>query len=404
MQRLSTQRLFHAPHRLMFFIGAGNVLLAMLWWACWLLAMRMGHPFPQPQVPAGWLHAFIMQYQVLPSFFFGFLLTTFPKWTGLPEIPRRRFAPVGIGMMTGQIATLTAAVGVPHALEVGIVLTLFGWLAGLIALGSCLVREPGRTWHAYSCLGGLVLGFFGLLCWAAFVFSLTSPLAAIISIKIGTFGLLLPIYLTVAHRMFPFFASNAMKHTGYTVWRPMWLLVIIWPLILAHLAIELLGKAQYLWPIDGLLLLLSIWMLVKWWPRGKKPVILTVLFVGFAWIPVTFALYVLQSVALYTNGQLILDRAPAHSLFVGFFGSVLVAMVTRVSQGHSGRPLVMPPVAIYAFIAINLTAAVRITSDIVSDPLAWHVAAGLLWLIALTPWALRLGTIYLAPRVDGKAG
>ena len=29
-------RLAAAPHRLMFFVGAGNVLLAMAWWAAWL--------------------------------------------------------------------------------------------------------------------------------------------------------------------------------------------------------------------------------------------------------------------------------------------------------------------------------------------------------------------------------
>ena len=26
-----------APHRLLFFVGASNVLLAMLWWALWLI-------------------------------------------------------------------------------------------------------------------------------------------------------------------------------------------------------------------------------------------------------------------------------------------------------------------------------------------------------------------------------
>lgn len=29
-----------------------------------------------------------MRYQMLPSFIFGFLLTTFPKWTKQPEIRR----------------------------------------------------------------------------------------------------------------------------------------------------------------------------------------------------------------------------------------------------------------------------------------------------------------------------
>jgi uncharacterized protein involved in response to NO len=78
-----------APHRLLFFVGAANVLLAMAWWAAWLLDARwhvLG--LAQPVVPAGWLHAFVMQYQLLPAFFFGFLLTVYPRWMNLPAPTR----------------------------------------------------------------------------------------------------------------------------------------------------------------------------------------------------------------------------------------------------------------------------------------------------------------------------
>jgi uncharacterized protein involved in response to NO len=37
---LSPTLLGEAPHRLMFFVGASNVLLAMLWWAAWLVSAR----------------------------------------------------------------------------------------------------------------------------------------------------------------------------------------------------------------------------------------------------------------------------------------------------------------------------------------------------------------------------
>ncbi len=96
----------------MFFIGATNVLLAMLWWAAWLVATHW-HAFPiaEPMPYAGWLHAFVMQYQMLPSFMFGFLLTTFPRWMGQPDIPRGRYLPIGLGMFSGQIATLLGAIG-----------------------------------------------------------------------------------------------------------------------------------------------------------------------------------------------------------------------------------------------------------------------------------------------------
>ena len=68
---LSPALLARAPHRLMFFIGASNVVLAMAWWAAWLLSMRWPQVWTayQPRVYAGWLHAFVMQYQMLPSFF-----------------------------------------------------------------------------------------------------------------------------------------------------------------------------------------------------------------------------------------------------------------------------------------------------------------------------------------------
>lgn len=100
---LSLRRLGDAPHRLLFFVGATNVLLAMAWWTAWLISANSSTPWmPQPRVPAGWLHAFVMQYQMLPSFMFGFLLTVFPRWMSLPELSRRHYLPVGIGLFGGN--------------------------------------------------------------------------------------------------------------------------------------------------------------------------------------------------------------------------------------------------------------------------------------------------------------
>ena len=391
-----------APHRLLFFVGATNVLLAMAWWTAWLAGARFGLPMPQPATPAGWLHAFVMQYQMLPSFIFGFLLTVFPRWMGLPDIDRWRYAPVGIGLFGGQLATLLGALGWEAGLTVGLWMTVAGWTAGVATLAPMLWREAGATWHARSCFAALMLGYVGLLSWVAFVLGLASPSWAFASMKLGSFGLLAPIYITVAHRMFPFFAGNAVP--GYRPWRPLWLLALAWMLLMAHLGLELMHAYALLWWVDVPLLALSLAMLLRWWPRGRVPLLLTVLFVGFAWLPVAFALYATQSLVYAIDGAFVLGRAPAHALFVGFFGTLLVAMVTRVTQGHSGRPLVMPKVATYAFVAINLTAVVRIAADVSPDAMALHVLAGAGWLLALGPWIARIGRIYLAPRVDGKPG
>src|SRR5690606_17437732 len=400
--QLSLRRLGDAPHRLLFFIGAGNLLLAMAWWAAWLGALRWPlAELHQPSPYAGWLHAFIMQYQVLPSFIFGFLLTTFPKWMGQPEFERWRYAPVGIGIFGGQIATLLGAMGWEAGIVVGLFMTIAGWLAGLLTLGPLLWRERGTTWHARSCFAALCLGFGGLVAWLAHVLG-ASPFWAFVSIKTGTFGLLLPVYLTVAHRMFPFFAGNAVP--GYAPWRPMWLLAAIWMLAMVHLLLELLHAYAWLWLVDLPMLLLSVCVLWRWWPRGAAPGLLRVLFVGLLWWPAAFALFSLQSLLYLESGGFVLGRAPAHALFIGLFGSVLVAMVSRVTQGHSGRPLKMYGLAWFAFVAIQVVAAMRIAAEVMPDVLAWQALSALGWLVALSPWVFRIGGIYLSPRADGKPG
>jgi uncharacterized protein involved in response to NO len=398
----SPRLLARAPHRLMFFIGASNVLLAMAWWAAWLASTRWRwFPMPQPDPYAGWLHAFVMQYQVLPSFFFGFLLTTFPRWMGLPEFGRWRYLPVGIGMFGGQMATLLGAFGWAPGIIVGTALTIAGWTFGLSALGPLLLRERGTTWHALSCFAALTLGLAGLVAWLAFLLG-ASPLYAFASIKIGTFGLLMPVYVTVAHRMFPFFAGNAVP--GYKAWRPLWALGAFWALTLAHLALELVHGYRWLWAPDLGLLALTTTLLWRWWPRAARNGLLVTLFIGLAWLPIAFALYSMQSIAYLQTGMFWLGRAPAHALFIGFFGSVLIAMVTRVTQGHSGRPLRMPAVAWFAFVAIQLVALVRVAAELAPDPMAWMAIAGVGWLVAFAPWVMRIGRIYLSPRADGKPG
>jgi uncharacterized protein involved in response to NO len=397
----SPRLLANAPHRLLFCVGAANVLLAMAWWALWLADMRWhAIGLRQPAVYGGWIHAIVMQYQVLAPFMFGFLLTVFPRWMGLDEIGRRHYLPVGIGLFGGQLLTLAGAFGPQHLLHLGALFTLAGWSAGLFHLLRWLLRDRGKTLHAASCAAAMTLGLCGFALYAAF---LHVPDARLLeaSIKLGTFGLLLPVYFTVAHRMFPFFAGNVVQ--GYKPWRPMWMLGAFWALALAHLVLELLHALRWTWLPDlGLLALSSAW-LWRNWPRGAMPRLLRVLFLGYAWMPVAMALYAGQSLWRLGGGDA-LGRAPAHALFIGFFGSLLVAMVTRVTQGHSGRPLVFGRAATFAFVAIQCVCLVRIAAELVPDPMAWQAVAAAGWLLAFLPWVLRSGWIYLTPRADGKPG
>lgn len=397
------RQLAAAPHRLLFFVGATNVLLAMAWWAVWLVDARWRmFGLQPPAVPAGWLHAIIMQYHVLPSFMFGFLLTVFPRWMSLPALGRKHYVPVGLGLFGGQMLTLVGiAAGMP-LLKAGAVLTTAGWLIGLTLLVRLVHLDRYRTWHAVSCTFALGFGVLGLVMYALYLYRPDARLA-FSAIKIGGVAVLLPIYFTVCHRMIPFFAASALP--GYRAVRPMWTLAAFWPLAVAHAWLELKHGYAWLWLADLPMAALTLGLLLTWWPRRTAmPALLRVLFVGFAWLPVTFALFALQSLWYAIDGAFILGRAPAHALFVGFFGSLLVAMVTRVTQGHSGRPLVLGRVAAFAFIAVQAVALLRILAELQTDALSWQAVAAIGWIVAFLPWVIRSTWIYLSARIDGKPG
>jgi uncharacterized protein involved in response to NO len=174
--------------------------------------------------------------------------------------------------------------------------------------------------------------------------------------------------------------------------------------VAAAVALEIAHAYAWLWVADlPLLALCGAWL----WrnaPRGAVPPLLRVLFAGFAWLPVALALYSVQSLWFLLDGDFVLARAPAHALFIGFFGSLLVAMVTRVTQGHSGRPLQLGGVAAFAFVVLQAVCVLRIAADLLPDAPAWQAIAALGWLLAFLPWVLRSAWIYATPRIDRKPG
>jgi uncharacterized protein involved in response to NO len=130
------------------------------------------------------------------------------------------------------------------------------------------------------------------------------------------------------------------------------------------------------------------------------------LHLGFAWFGFALALYAAQSFGLWWDGVPRLGRMPLHALALGMFGSLLVAMVTRVTMGHSGRPLVMDGVAWACFLGVQLAAATRLAAELCGGRahLVLLAVAAAAWLATLAVWAARCLPIYLAPRADGKPG
>jgi uncharacterized protein involved in response to NO len=120
---------------------------------------------------------------------------------------------------------------------------------------------------------------------------------------------------------------------------------------------------------------------------------------GFAWAPAGFAIAAWTELFRPEYG-----RAAIHALTVGFAISLVIAMVTRVTQGHSGRPLLMPAVAWTAFVAVQIATALRLLAAMSYEQPALLTAAALILSAGFAPWAIRGMWIYVRPRVDGKPG
>lgn len=391
-----------APHRLMFFAGASSVLLSMLWWTLALAAGAAGWThWPQAPIPTIWAHAMLAQYGMLGPFIFGFTLTVFPRWSGQPELGRSAYVPVFAGVFGGYLLALLGLLDLRPLLDIGFALMLAGWCYGIARLARVLRAAPKRDVWARSILLALLAGAIGLALFLGFLLGAPAVWASA-AIRIGTFAFLLPVFFSVIHRMLPFFAGNVVP--GYRMVRPTGSLPLVWLLLLAHLACTALDWLSLRALTDALLALTFLGHWIAWQPwKARRPGLLAVLYLAFAWLPLAFALFAVASLR-GEDAYGAWTMAALHALTVGFFGSMLVAMVTRVTHGHSGRPLSMGPIPWFTFFAVQAVAIGRV-ADALLGAGPWVMtltAAG--WVAAFLPWALRAAWIYLVPRRDGKPG
>ena len=393
--------LLAAPHRLPFLTGSLGLGSTAAWWLFVLMQIHAGSTMAiAPAMPAALLHGPAMLFLGFTPFIFGFLLTVVPRWMGNSDLAWQHFGPVGVllalGVTCAQIGLWSAQ---PLLLLGGLAILGGGWSLGLLFLAQLLLvnRRDGKPpcWHAASAVSALALGLLALLCAIGFVITI-DPRWLRWSNLLAINGFLLPVFLTVAHRMVPFFAR--MVVTDYQPWRPDWLLAAIWAMLSLRLLGEGFAQATTMALGSTGLALMTSMMAFKWWPQGPAPGLLNALLWGFLWAPAGFALSALDA------GGVALGRAPLHALLIGFAGSMLVAMVTRVTQGHSGRPLAMFGLAWAAFAGIQLAAIMRIWAALQTEDSAILLLAAGAFLFGLTPWLARNALVYSRPRIDGRPG
>lgn len=389
-----------APHRLPFLCGVFNLAMLASWWAARLAEIHV-RPLGLPvhdMLHAG-LHGPVTVYALFAPFILGFLSTVFPRWMGLPDMAARRFMPAAAAMALASLL-LAAALWSDRMLllQAALAAMLLSWAMGGAMLAANLLAHQRSAsephWHGWSALAGWLLALAGIGALLAHITAGWDE-GRPVAILLGTHCLTAAIFITVSHRMIPFFAGAAVP--GYVRWRPYWLLGLFWLLLTADMAALMFTPALRGFTAAALAALTGL-MLLRWMPRTRAPGLLVVLLWGLAWAPVAFGM-----AALAASG-LVPELASTHALLLGMGGSLMVAMVTRVTQGHSGRPLVMPLAAWIAFGGIQLAAIARIAALLSFEASGLIIAAAMLFAVATLPWAVRGAIIYLTPRNDGRPG
>ncbi len=397
-----------APHRMMFFLGALQLIAALLYWGMELIGRHSTLWAPLPtHIPAACAHQFLMVYALFPPFFLGFLMTTYPRWMRGEPIPRRRYVRSFLLLSGGLILFYTGLFTSRTLVGIGVAIYLAGWIAALYALLRVFAAAPAPDKFYERLLNAaLAAGAAGMAAYALWVVDGRSDLLRFAR-EVGLWWFLVPVVVTVGHRMIPFF-SNSVLHP-YTLYQPRSALLVMLGCSAAHGALAAMGLRQWTWPFDLVFLVLAAQHSRRWGLRRSfQNRLLAIVHVGFAWCTVALALYAVQSLWLWQTGRTILALAPLHALGIGFLTGMTVAMASRVTLGHSGRALAADTFTWLCFWGVGLTALVRIAAAVLPAArpggISLNVLAAGAWLLFLGAWVAHYAPVYLRRRVDGKPG
>ena len=379
------------------FLSAGFrpfFFLAALWAAIsvpvWLAAYVHGYALRGSLHAMAW-HAHEMVFGFGFAAVAGFLLTAIPNWTG--RLPLRGAALAGLAglWLAGRVALLvSAAIGPAAAAAIDLLFP-----AVLIA---AIAREliAGRNWRNLPMLAALGLLFGGnvLVHLQALGIAYTADLGNRLGI-----ATLLALIALVGGRIVPSFTRNWLAKARPEVAPP----APVGRIDIACLLAIIAGLAAWIVaPGSSVASALEIlagtaaaFRLSRW--RGLATVrepLLFVLHAGYAWLALGLAFLGLNGLFAWAPAG-----APLHALTVGAIGTMTLAVMTRATLGHTGRPLSAgaPTVAIY--LLVTLAAMLRISAPLSGpDIVVLTSIAGIAWTAAFTVFVLQYGPMLLRPR------
>ena len=368
-----------------FFLGAGLWALAAM--LLWIATLHGYLAIPTAFDPVAW-HVHEMLFGFVVATIAGFLLTAIPNWTGRMPLQGLPLAGLGAVWLAGRLAVLASAwIGAVPAAALD--------LAFLALLLGVVLREvlAGRNWRNLPmpvALGGL-LAANALTHADAAGIAATGPFGQRLAI-----GIVILLISLVGGRIIPSFTLNWLKKRGEAR------LPATFD-ALDRLALALVAGALVVWAVapdhgmTGAVLvaagLAALVRLARWRaPLTVSEPLVWSLHLGFVWVPLGL---LLTGLAALLPG--VPQVAGLHALTAGAMGGMTLAVMTRATLGHTGRPLTADRWTAAIYLLVAAAAALRVAAPLALGiylPLIW--ASGLAWSAAFGLFAVRYGRLLLA--------
>ena len=373
----------------------GGPLWAAIALVLWLLAFLGGHELPSAFDALSW-HRHEMLFGFVGAVIAGFLLTAIPNWTGRLPIAGAPLAALFGLWLAGRLALLWSG---ESGLWLAAVLDVGFYLAFALVAGREVLAAKNRNLPVVGMV--ILFGIADAVDYAA-VSGLIPDSEA--GFRAGI-ALVVMIISVIGGRIVPSFTRNWMAKHGWKQGLPTQPgrldLVVLAVTAIALLAWVIAPGAA----LSGVALLiasaLQLIRLALWrsWRTWSDPLVV-ILHVGYLWVPLGLLL-----LGWSTLDFAIPRTAAIHALTAGAMATMILAVMTRATLGHTGRELKAGAATVTIYLLITIGAVVRVIAPLgVIDYRLGLLFAALNWGGAFLLFVVSYAPALFKSRVDNPVG
>jgi uncharacterized protein involved in response to NO len=336
-------------------------------------------------------HAHEMQFGFVGAAVAGFLLTAVPNWTGRPALRGRWLLAVLVLWFAGRAAMLWSAdIG---AVPAALIDTAFWLVLAVFILVAVTGARNLRNIPVAIAVLAMAAAVAGNHLAQAGISPHRGPLIFGVAVMVMLISL-------IGGRIVPNFTRNWLAQREADRLPAAFGLFdrVVLALSLAVMAAWVAGIDRA--GLAGACLatgLLHIARLARWRPQATlaEPLV-WVMHLGYAWVAAGFLMLGLSMLS-----PAVPESAAIHAWTAGAMGTMILAISTRATLGHTGRALTAGPGTALIYALVSLAALTRVAAPVLPDRFILLIAsASSFWIAAFALFLVLYGPALLGPRAD----